>query len=106
MLTDCIIMYEFVMGCVVSELGNWGEYKKAIVLNKKTLKESLKCRRVWGCDGYVYEIMWNYIKQNNISKPFMEKEEMTEYLRQCIILSHFCKQTHYEKFYREKLCQV
>lgn len=105
-LTDCIIMYEFVMGCVVSELGNMGEYQWAIELNRKVLKESLNCRRVWGNDRYLYEILWDHVKQNNTDEHSVGKEEMTEYLRQCIILSHFCKQTHYEKFYKEKLYQV
>lgn len=92
-LSDCISMYEVVTLSVVSELGNLKEYQKSVDLAKKVLREDLKCRRIWGIDGYLYEISWN------------ENEKMTESLRQCYILSHFCKQTFYEDFYHEKMYQ-
>lgn len=92
-LSDCMVMYEFIAICVISELGSLEEYQQSTVLAKKLLREALKCRRIWGIDGYLYEILWN------------EKEKMTESLRQCIILSHFCKQTFYEDFYYRRLHQ-
>ena len=36
----------------------------------------------------------------------VEKEKMTDYLNQCRLLSHFCKQTFYEKIYEDKLNQL
>ncbi len=90
-LSDCISMYEFATLCVIYELGNRKEYKKSINIAKMVLKEDLKCRRIWGIDGYIYEISWS------------ENKEMTECLGKCITLSHFCKQTFYEDFYRQKL---
>lgn len=92
-LSDCISMYEFATLSVICELGNLNECKKSTDLGKKVLGEDLKCRRIWGIEGYLYEILWN----NN--------EKMAESLRQCITLSHFSKRAFYEKFYRKKLYQ-
>lgn len=92
-LSDCITMYKFATMGVVIELGNLKEYQRATDLAKKVLKEALKCRRIWGIEGYLYEISWN------------EKQEMTECLKQCIILSHFYKRLFYEDFYSKKLYQ-
>ena len=104
-LGDCIPIYEHVMFCIVSELGNLGEHQKAITFSKKALKEDLKCNRVWGVDGYIYEILWNEIEQQRNIGQIMRKEKMTESLQQCILLSHFCKQILDEKFYYDKLYQ-
>ena len=92
-LSDCIVMYEFAILGVICELGNLKEYQQSTNLAQKVLRETLKCRRIWGIDGYLYEIVWN------------ENKTMTEVLQQCITLSHFCKQTFYEDFYYEKLYQ-
>ena len=92
-LSDCISMYEFATLSVICELGNLNECKKSTDLGRKVLGADLTCRRIWGIEGYLYEILWN----NN--------EEMAEGLRQCITLSHFSKRTFYEKFYRKKLYQ-
>lgn len=58
-LTNCISMYEFVMVYVASELGNMGEYQFATDLEKKMLKESLTCKRIWVIDNILYNILWN-----------------------------------------------
>lgn len=92
-LSDCISMYEFATLSVICELGNLNECKKSTDLGRKVLKEDLECRRIWGIDGYIYEISWN------------EKVKMTECLRQCNIFSHFCKQKFYEDFYYKKMHQ-
>lgn len=92
-LADCISMYEFAMLSVVCELGNLKEYQSSTSLARKVLGEDLRCRRIWGIEGYLYEILWN------------ENEKMTESLQQCIMLSHFCKRTYYEDFYSKKLHQ-
>ncbi len=92
-LSDCIAIYDFLIIYVICELGNLQEYQKSTDLGKKVLREDLKCRRIWGIDGYLYEISWN------------ENVKMTECLRQCSIFSHFCKQSFYEDFYRKKLYQ-
>lgn len=92
-LSDCIAMYEFATICVICELSNLKECKQSTDLAKKVLREDLKCRRIWGIDGYLYEILWS------------ENKKMTESLNGCMILSHFCKQTFYEKFYYEKISQ-
>lgn len=92
-LSDCMVMYEFAAICVISELGSLKEYQQATILAKKLLREALKYKRIWGIDEYLYEISWN------------KNEKMTESLRQCINLSHFCKRTFYEDFYYKKLYQ-
>lgn len=92
-LSDCISMYEFATINVICELGNLKEYQKSIDLAKKVLRVDLKCKRIWGIDAYLYEISWN------------ENKKMTESLKHCIILSHFCKRTFYKEFYLRKLHQ-
>lgn len=86
-------MYEFTTLSVICELGNLKEYQRSTNLAQKAVKEALKCKRIWGIEGYLYEILWN------------ENKKMTETLKQCVMLSHFCKRTFYEKFYLNKLHQ-
>ena len=45
-IANAISMYEFVTEGAVSELGNMGEHELAILIDKKSIKESLKCRRL------------------------------------------------------------
>ena len=92
-LSDCIAIYEFAALCVICELGNLREHKQSITLAKRALREELGCRRIWGLDEYLYEILWN------------GNEKMTGNISQCIILSHFCKRIFYEDFYYSKLHQ-
>lgn len=44
-LSDCISMYEFVMVSMANELGNMDKHQSAINIDKKIIKESLKCKR-------------------------------------------------------------
>lgn len=92
-LSECIAMYEFTTLSVICELGNLKEYQRSTNLAQKAVKEALKCKRIWGIEGYLYEILWN------------ENKKMTETLKQCVMLNHFCKRTFYEKFYLNKLHQ-
>lgn len=92
-LSDCIVIYDFLLIYVICELGNLNEHQLSADLAKKVLREDLKCRRIWGMERYLYEMSWN------------ENTKMTENLRQCIIISHFCKQSFYEEFYNMKLYQ-
>ncbi|MDE6916803.1 MAG: hypothetical protein K2P39_08410 [Lachnospiraceae bacterium] len=103
MLSDCIIMYEYVMIHVASELGNMGELQFATEINQKVLKMSLKCRRVWEIGNSIYHILWNECEQMSRDKQTVEKEKMTERLKQCITLSHYCRQSFWEQFFRDKL---
>lgn len=104
-LSDYIVMYEFVMVRVASELANMGEYGTATGIDKKVLKESLKCNRIWAIGNILYDILWNEKEQKALNGLVLEKEKMTERLKQCILLSHFCKQTFEVKFYSDKLYQ-
>ncbi len=105
MLSDCIVMYEYNIIFVASELANIGEYKSALELDRKVLGEDLARRRVWLIGNILYDIMWTKREQQRESGQLVNAEKMTEYLEQCKLFSHFCKQTFYEKFYEEKLHQ-
>ncbi|MDE7477235.1 MAG: helix-turn-helix transcriptional regulator [Lachnospiraceae bacterium] len=105
-ISDYIAMYEFVMVCVTSELGNMGEFQFASELDKKVLRELLNCRRLYEIHSLIYDILWNDKEQRLTVGKMIEKEKMTDGLRQCIILSHFCKRTFKEKFYYNKINQL
>jgi len=47
MLSDGIVMYESVMVRLAGELANMGDYQTATFIDKRILKESLRCRRIW-----------------------------------------------------------
>ena len=64
-LSDCIVMFEFIMVCVTSELGNMGKYQEAVNLDKKVLRESLRYRRLWSVSNLLYEVLWNEYQQQN-----------------------------------------
>lgn len=105
MLSDCIVMYEYNIIFAASELANIGEYKAALELDTKVLGEDLARRRVWLIGNILYDILWTKGEQQRESGQLVNAEKMTEYLEQCKLFSHFCKQTFYEKFYEEKLHQ-
>lgn len=104
-LAECIAIFELVMLYVISELGNMGEYQVASDLDKKLLRESLKCKRIRIVDDVLYNMLWNKKEQQIKDGCPIDKEKMTEKLKQCILLSHFCKQDFREKFYYDKLYQ-
>ncbi|MDE7272268.1 MAG: hypothetical protein K2N95_04275 [Lachnospiraceae bacterium] len=101
-LSECIAMYEFATIRAICELGNLEEYQLSTDLAKKVLSEDLRCKRIWGIEGYVYEILWNENEQHIKDGQIEENKKMTESLKKCIILSHFCKRTFYENFYYKK----
>lgn len=102
-LSEYIAMYEFVMVWVASELGNMGRYQDAIDLDKKVLREALRCKRIWAVSNLLYDITWSEREQNINNGRVNCKEIMTERLHQCIVFSHFCQQQYKEKFLREKI---
>jgi transcriptional regulator with XRE-family HTH domain len=100
---DHIVMYEFVMSCVASELGDMGKFQISTDLDKRVLKMSLSCKRICTVDGVLYNILWNEIEQQKQCGQYFENEKRTKQLQQCILLSHFCRQDFNEKFYKSKL---
>ncbi|MEZ3491985.1 MAG: helix-turn-helix domain-containing protein [Lachnospiraceae bacterium] len=105
-LSDFVVMYEFVMICMASEIGNMGNYQAAANIDMKVLREILRCRRIWSVSNLIYDIIWNQREQEKCINFQGEKEIMTERLQECIILSHFYRQKHIEKFLCEKMNQV
>lgn len=105
MLAEYISMYEFVMVYVTSELENMGAYQYATNLDKRALKEVLKCRTLYTANDFVYDILWNDNEQKKYDEQRMQTLKMTNGLKQCIILSHFYKRSFYEKFFKNKILQ-
>ena len=104
-IPNFISMYEFVMVYIASELGNIGEYQLAFEIDQKILSKCMACKRVWVLDDIIYNILWNQKEKHRKAGKLIEKQKMTEGLKQCVLLSHFCKRSFYEKFYQEKLHQ-
>ena len=91
-LSQAISVYEIVTGAAVNELGNNGEHVRAEKIDRKSIKASLSCRRVWDIHYKIYDILWN---EKEIQKKNKEKNrnmEMTDGLMKCISISHYVKQ--------------
>ena len=58
-LSQAISMYEFIAESAVNELGNNGEHVRAEEIDRKSIKASLSCRRVWDIHYKIYDILWN-----------------------------------------------
>ena len=105
-LSQAISVYEIVTEAAVNELGNSGEHVRAEEIDRKSIKVSLSCRRVWDIHYKIYDILWN---EKEIQKKNKEKKrnmEMTDGLMKCIYISHYVKQPFYEKIYREKMINL
>ena len=102
-VSERISMYEFVTEGAVDALGNMGEHELAVEIDKKAIKASLECRRIWGIHYKVYDIWWN---ENERMKKYgvkLDRDETEKALKKCIILSHYVKCYFYEDFYNKKL---
>ena len=64
-LSQAISMYEFIAESAVNELGNNGEHVRAEEIDRKVIKASLSCRRIWDVHYNLYDILWN---ENEIMK--------------------------------------
>ena len=104
-LSEFISMYEFVMVSVTNELSSLGEYQLAAALDKKGLREVLRCRRLWVTNEFLYDLWWMDMQEKSATRQPIEKEKMTNDLIQCIITSHFCKRRYYERFYKDTINQ-
>lgn len=102
-LENIISEYEFVMQGVIDELGNNKEYGRAVEIDKKSMKESLFCRRLWGIDYKLYDILWNKDQTLKKQGKNLEKKEMTDGLQECITISHFLKRYYYEDVFKNML---
>ena len=71
-LSQAISMYEFIAESAVNELGNNGEHVRAEEIDRKVIKASLSCRRIWDVHYNLYDILWN---ENEIMKK-VRKELM------------------------------
>lgn len=69
-LSQAISVYEIVTEAAVNELGNSGEHVRAEEIDRKSIKVSLSCRRVWDIHYKIYDILWN---EKEIQKKNKEK---------------------------------
>lgn len=102
-LSQAISMYEFIAESAVNELGNNGEHVRAEEIDRKVIKASLSCRRIWDVHYNLYDILWN---ENEIMKKSAKRvnaAEKKQGLICCIAISHFVKRYFYEDVYKEKL---
>lgn len=105
-LSQAISVYEIVTEAAVNELGNNGEHVRAEEIDRKSIKASLSCRRVWDIHYKIYDILWNEKKIQKKNKEKNRNMEMTDGLMKCISISHYVKQPFYEKIYREKMINL
>ena len=100
---EAVSMYEFVTEGAVDALGNMGDHEWAVRIDKKAIKASLSCRRMWGIHYKLYDIWWN---ENEIMKKEGKEigvDKTRETLKDCVILSHYAKAFYHENVYRNKL---
>lgn len=102
-IADAISSYQFVMSGVVNELGNLGEHRSAVEIDKKAIADSLRCRRFCDLDYKLYDILWNENQLQLSSGKKIDKKITNDKLMQCIIISRYLKQYFYENLYREKM---
>ena len=102
-LSQAISVYEIVTEYAVNELGNNGEHVRAEEIDRKSIKASLSCRRVWDIHYKIYDILWNEKKLMKKSGKRVSNNRMNTELKRCIIMSHYVKRYFYENVYKEKL---
>ena len=102
-LSQAISMYEFIAESAVNELGNNGEHVRAEEIDRKVIKASLSCRRIWNVHYNLYDILWNENEIMKKSAKGVNTAEKKQGLICCIAISHFVKRYFYEDVYKEKL---
>lgn len=101
--SEAISMYEFVTESAVNELGNMGEHEWAEEIDRRAIRASLQCRRVWDVHYKLYDILWNENEIMKKSGKRVSNDEMNTELKRCIMISHYVKRYFYENVYKEKL---
>lgn len=102
-LSQAISVYEIVTEAAVNELGNNGEHVRAEEIDRKVIKASLSCRRIWDVHYNLYDILWNENEIMKKSAKGVNTAEKKQGLICCIAISHFVKRYFYEDVYKEKL---
>lgn len=95
-------LYELLRNKIASELGNCGQYEKSNEMSREDIERAIDLRRIGMMDRYYYNIAWN-----NREAMKEEKEEswsmIDKEIKECLVLSKFCKSDFSETFYREIL---
>jgi len=100
----CFInMYEMVMGCVASELGNMGEYDHSDEISRKIITECLYLRRTFGVHDGIYGMMWNDEQRRREGIPVQRRYHPEEDLKHCIVFSKLGAERRSAEFYSKKL---
>lgn len=90
-LSQAISMYEFIAESAVNELGNNGEHVRAEEIDRKVIKASLSCRRIWDVHYNLYDILWNENEIMKKSAKGVNAAEKKEGLICCIAIQPLCK---------------
>ena len=101
-LSQAISMYEFIAESAVNELGNNGEHVRAEEIDRKVIKASLSCRRIWDVHYNLYDILRNENEIVKKSGKRVSNDQMNTELKRCIMISHYVKRYFYENVY--KIC--
>ena len=100
----CFInMYEIIMGCVASELGNMGNYDRSDEISYNIITECLYQRRSFGVHGGIYNLMWNNEQRRKESIPVRRQCNPEEDLKHCLVFSKLGIEKRKEEFYARKL---
>lgn len=94
-------LYELLRNKIASELGNRGQYEKSNEMSREDIERAIDLRRIGMMDRYYYNIAWNNreaTKEKEESWSMIDKE-----IKECLVLSKFCKSDFSETFYREIL---
>lgn len=76
---------------------------RAEEIDRKVIKASLSCRRIWDVHYNLYDILWNENEIVKKSGKRVSNDQMNTELKRCIMISHYVKRYFYENVYKEKL---
>lgn len=95
-------VYELLVEGYVSYLGNKGLFEKSMELGYYMLKECLSNRRMVMISSYLYNYVWNYQQQCEMSNSTIDIEKIVNLLRKCITICQMLRDTNWESFFQQK----
>lgn len=96
---------EIVMHTCANCLGNKGEYKKAVEITRKLLKESLRNRRAWYLANCEYNELWTKQKLMEKKKVTIDSVIICNSLKRGLLLSKLARKSDWKNFFQQKLNQ-
>ena len=102
-ISDCLNMYEFVMGAVASFLGNKGEYDSSDEIKIKILKNTIVNHRLGVINRTLYGLLWNDEQRKKEQHPVKRDVDVKKELKKCIYFGEMCGDTQGILFLEKKL---